>query len=214
MQQNGKTDAHEADLRVRKTRKLLQDALVSLMAERSFDSITIAAITERAMVNRATFYRHYRDKYHLSETVFQEALETMVKTAGTADEPLGTPDPKSPVFQEAWASLFNHVADNERLYRTLFNGGVNETFLRHIREYLVPMIKRRTEARIKLNQSVRGMPLPSTPPATDLPYIFAANLLIGNLAWWLEEGRGYERDDVIQWTRKFMRKGFPGLLGD
>lgn len=214
MQQNGKTDAHEPDLRVRRTRKLLQDALINLMTERSFDSITVAEITERAMVNRATFYRHFRDKYHLSETVFQEAVDTMMKTVGTPDEPLGTPDPESREFQEAWASLFNHVADNERLYRTLFNGGLNESFLRHVREHIIPIIKRRTEARIKLNQSLGGTPLPNKPPTSDLPYIFVANLLIGNLAWWLDEGTAYDRDEVIRWTRKFMRKGFPGLLGD
>lgn len=210
MQQNKKTDAHEADLRVRKTRKLLQDALIGLMAERSFDSITIADITKRAMVNRATFYRHYRDKYHLSEIVFKDAVDTMMKTVGSPDEPLPSPTPRE--VQKAWMSLFNHVADNEKLYRTLFGDGVYAGFRRHIREHMVSVVKRRTEARIKFEQSVHGTRLPKEPPATDLPYIFVTNLLIGNIAWWVDEGRGYGRDEVIEWTQRFIRKGFPAIL--
>ncbi|MBZ0292889.1 MAG: TetR/AcrR family transcriptional regulator, partial [Anaerolineae bacterium] len=51
------------DLRVRRTRKLLQQALIELTVERGFSEITVGDIAERAMGNRSTFYRHYLDKY-------------------------------------------------------------------------------------------------------------------------------------------------------
>jgi AraC-like DNA-binding protein len=50
------------DLRVRRTRKLLREALIELIGERSFDTITVGDISQRAMVSRAAFYRHYQDK--------------------------------------------------------------------------------------------------------------------------------------------------------
>lgn len=55
------------DLRVRRTRKLLWDALMELLGEsgRTFESLTVAEICERAMVHRTTFYKHFEDKYHL-----------------------------------------------------------------------------------------------------------------------------------------------------
>ncbi|HEX2906841.1 MAG TPA: TetR family transcriptional regulator, partial [Phototrophicaceae bacterium] len=53
------------DLRVRRTRKLLQQALIELTVEKGFAAVTVRDITERAMVNRSTFYRHYLDKYEL-----------------------------------------------------------------------------------------------------------------------------------------------------
>jgi AcrR family transcriptional regulator len=56
---------NEADPRVTRTRKLLQDALLELLAEKSFDSITVQDIAERSTINRATFYAHYVDKYEL-----------------------------------------------------------------------------------------------------------------------------------------------------
>lgn len=56
---------NEADPRVKRTRKLLQDALLELLAEKSFDAITVQDIADRSTINRATFYTHFADKYEL-----------------------------------------------------------------------------------------------------------------------------------------------------
>jgi AcrR family transcriptional regulator len=54
---------HEADPRVKRTRQLLLQAFTAVLAEkRSIPSITIRDITQRATVNRATFYAHFEDK--------------------------------------------------------------------------------------------------------------------------------------------------------
>src|SRR5258708_1039661 len=57
--------AQKEDLRVQRTRKLLQQALIELTVEMGFAAVTVRDITRRAMVNRSTFYRHYLDKYDL-----------------------------------------------------------------------------------------------------------------------------------------------------
>jgi AcrR family transcriptional regulator len=43
------------DPRVVRTRQLLRDALVSLIAEKGFDALTVQDIADRATLNRATF---------------------------------------------------------------------------------------------------------------------------------------------------------------
>ena len=53
------------DRRVRRTQKLLKESLVQLMSEKAFKDITIKDITERADLNRGTFYLHYSDTYDL-----------------------------------------------------------------------------------------------------------------------------------------------------
>lgn len=53
------------DLRARRTRKWLQDALLSLMREKPFRDITVTEIVERAEVSRAAFYLHFRSKEDL-----------------------------------------------------------------------------------------------------------------------------------------------------
>lgn len=67
------------DPRVRRTRKLLHDALHALMREKQFDQISVQDITERAMVNRATFYAHYHDKQALLKQVLITDFQTFMK---------------------------------------------------------------------------------------------------------------------------------------
>jgi AcrR family transcriptional regulator len=54
---------------------LLQEALIELAAERGFDAIAVGDIARRAGVNRATFYRHYQDKYDLAVVLREEKHE-------------------------------------------------------------------------------------------------------------------------------------------
>jgi AcrR family transcriptional regulator len=65
-------EANVDDLRVRRTRYLLQEKFWELLAEQSFQSITVQDITSRAMVNRATFYDHFVDKYALLQYSIRE----------------------------------------------------------------------------------------------------------------------------------------------
>jgi AcrR family transcriptional regulator len=66
--------AGKIDPRVKRTRKLIVDAFVSLQAEKSFDDITIQDITARATVNRATFYAHFPDKYALLDSLIRDGF--------------------------------------------------------------------------------------------------------------------------------------------
>lgn len=63
---------NQADPRVRRTRKLLQQALTDLLAEKSFHAINVQDVVDRATVNRATFYAHFPDKYALLDYVVGE----------------------------------------------------------------------------------------------------------------------------------------------
>lgn len=59
------TDGREpmqTDPRIIRTRKSVVDALLALMSEREIEKITVKDITQKADVNRATFYHHFKDK--------------------------------------------------------------------------------------------------------------------------------------------------------
>jgi AcrR family transcriptional regulator len=73
---------NQADPRVRRTRKLLQQALVDLLAEKSFHSISVQDVVDRATVNRATFYAHFPDKYSLMDYVVGEWFLEELSRAG------------------------------------------------------------------------------------------------------------------------------------
>jgi AcrR family transcriptional regulator len=67
------------DPRIRRTHALLGQALTDVLAEKSFQSISVQDITEKAGVNRTTFYLHFPDKYALLNynisQLFQQELE-------------------------------------------------------------------------------------------------------------------------------------------
>jgi hypothetical protein len=112
---------------------------------------------------------------------------------------------------KSWGVIFKHVADNARLYRTLFGSSGNAAFLRRIREHFASVVKERMEPRLEAGKpgAPRGM---TKKPASDLPYALAANVMIGTIVWWLEEGQDYDLDEVILLTREIMHDGFRRLL--
>ena len=98
------------NLRVKRTKILLRDALIALTEERGFDTLTIGELTERAMVSRAAFYRNYQDKYDLVEQIFEEAMSTLFEAIGEfgREHPL-----------DVWVRFFEQIAQYDQLYRAL-----------------------------------------------------------------------------------------------
>lgn len=66
------------DPRAIRTRQLIIDAFNALIATKDFNQMTIKEITERATINRATFYAHFLDKYELLDIVLSEQLEVLM----------------------------------------------------------------------------------------------------------------------------------------
>lgn len=84
-------EKHE-DPRITRTRAMLTTALGELMREKSFEAITVGEITERATLNRVTFYAHFQDKYALLEyavrQMIHEQINTQLADASYSDENL------------------------------------------------------------------------------------------------------------------------------
>ena len=68
------------DLRIIRTRKLLSNTLLDLMQEEPIEKISVIDLCTRAMVNRATFYAHFEDKYHLLNFALDELKDTLYES--------------------------------------------------------------------------------------------------------------------------------------
>ena len=62
------------DPRVKRTRELLVRAFNELLEEKGHSGLTVQEIAERATINRATFYAHFRDQHELFDYVISEAF--------------------------------------------------------------------------------------------------------------------------------------------
>ena len=63
------------DLRVQKTFALIHHAFTELMEERGFEGFTVAELCEKAMIRRATFYKHFPDKYQYFSFYMHEIIQ-------------------------------------------------------------------------------------------------------------------------------------------
>lgn len=77
------------DRRVRRTRRALHDALLTLMTEKSFDAVTVQDIIDRADVGRSTFYSHFTDKRDLLDSGFEDLNPAARSTSCSLSQRLG-----------------------------------------------------------------------------------------------------------------------------
>ncbi|MBO0793061.1 MAG: TetR/AcrR family transcriptional regulator [Ktedonobacteraceae bacterium] len=194
---------NSADLRARRTRKLLREALLELIEERGFDALTVGEIAERAMVSRSAFYRYYRDKYDLVERVFEEAMQILLSDVGhRSHDSLSHLDLGKVPTPERWVKLFEHFAEYERLYRILLSGKGSPWFATKMRSYLSEM---RSEHERKSASTVNGRrAVASYMSAGEYVPALIDALLIDTVTWWLEQGRPYPPKEIATYCWRLI----------
>ncbi|MBP3209850.1 MAG: TetR/AcrR family transcriptional regulator, partial [Oscillospiraceae bacterium] len=65
------------DRRVRRTKKLLTQALTELMQQKQIKDITVTELTEKADMNRGTFYLYYRDVFDMVEKIEDDMFSAL-----------------------------------------------------------------------------------------------------------------------------------------
>ncbi|ONI72955.1 TetR family transcriptional regulator [Actinosynnema sp. ALI-1.44] len=166
----------QQNLRVRRTRILLRDALVELIDERGFDRITVGELTTRAMVSRAAFYRNYRDKYHLAEQVFDDALDELMATA---------PDD----VPQLWTEFFDHVATYERLYKALLSRKAGTWFADTMRAKMASISAHHLTGKA----------------GNDLTPTVVGAVAVQAITWWLDHDRPCSARVIADRTAEMMR---------
>ncbi len=165
-----------SNVRVRRTQKLLREALIELIEERGFEALTIGELTERAMVSRAAFYRNYQDKYDLVEQIFEEAMSALLDAVAE----LGREHPP-----EIWVKFFEHIEQYERLYRALLGRKGSPWFVRKMRASLADLIKESGHLPHRPNASDRTIHTFTDEFVPDL----VSTMFVETITWWLEQGR-------------------------
>lgn len=76
---------NEDDLRVQRTRRLLQEAFIQLLVDHGYEKLTVREIAQQAQVGYKTFYRHYESKERLLEAVLQTLIQDFQQTVSGLD---------------------------------------------------------------------------------------------------------------------------------
>lgn len=113
----------EENRRKKITRKKIEDAFLSELETKSMEQVKITDICKRADVNRGSFYSNYMDIYDLADQIFfemQSEVETLYH-GKVMEDMLGE--------HSFFLSLFQHVRDNQALYKTCFKLGYDKRLI-------------------------------------------------------------------------------------
>jgi AcrR family transcriptional regulator len=182
-----KSDKQALDLRVRRTYKFLWDALMSLMRDKAFDSISVTDICERAMVHRTTFYKHYEDKNGLLFHGIQDELSTLFKSVDLAVE---IPVIEADEHTIRLIAVFEHVRVREAFFRLMLCGDGFSNFSSLLRKALAERLLLRFQ----------GEGVQMAMPMSLHTQLQAAGIVMA-ITWWLENGCPYtpiEMSDYIK----------------
>lgn len=185
---------NSVDLRVRRTQKLLWEALMALLAEQEFEAISIKDICELAMVHRTTFYKHYEDKYDLLGKGMREIYEALAVEADVPPDAFLARD-EPPVF----VKFFEHVEKHQRFYSLMLCGDGMSKFQGLLRIYLAELCE------IRLRKAARGMPATTVPIA--LLAQFCAGTVISATTWWLEHARPCSPRQMACYVKRLLQNG-------
>jgi AcrR family transcriptional regulator len=174
--QDGMTNNRKIDPRIERTREALRGALMALIEEKGFDALSVQDISERARLNRATFYLHYRDKQDLLIRTSEAVFDRLVAEAGPIDR--GNLAFEKPPQQVV--ILFQHLAKHRDFYRVVLGKSGVPALVARMREYLATF----TQQRIASLHSL----YPAAVPILDDMFIseYVAGALLGIIIWWLD----------------------------
>ena len=174
--------------RGRETQRALRDALMQLIVEKGFAQVTIKDITDRAAVERTTFYLHYADKRELFAQSQEQLIDELLGRDG------GDPASGDPIL---WA--FRHMAEHAAAYRALLTIG-DPALDGRLHAYVAAQIA------VGLRTRAGDGTLTGTPPR-DLLAQYYASALRGTAKWWLEQGMPHPPEEMARVFRNLLLGG-------
>jgi AcrR family transcriptional regulator len=189
------------DRRAVRSRRALREALIALILEKGYESITVQDITDRADLNRGTLYLHYRDKQDLllssSNEVYAELLAQFT--------PISARNMSMDIPERHLTIVFQHVAANADYYRVMLGQHGVPAFITRLRHLVSQVSLDRLQA---LQQLVAAKPFPA-----ELVGGFSGGAVIGVLEWWLENNMPMTPEELARSTLQLTVSGLYATLG-
>ena len=181
----------KTDLRIIKTKKILFDALLKLMKEKSFDKIKISDICEEALINRSTFYAHYEDKYELFVDLVEELKINLLKDLANTENIVFSKE----YVMEILSILIDHIDENSEIYNAIFYNNQNGI----LKDFLIDIIERDVSERLKNNSIISSVDMP-----IDIIVKFYAGGLINIGISWLTSKDKYTKEALLNYINKLI----------
>jgi AcrR family transcriptional regulator len=185
------------DRRSQRTQQALMDALISLLAVKSYNEISINDIIDRANVGRSTFYAHYQAKDDLLKSGFERVLDILIHQINTSAVDQG--------LRLDTTLFFRHAQGHYEIYRTLVWGSGFDVLTKDGHAALSAKFQE------SFTLLLSGRPEPSIPLAV-VSYSVAGTLLI-LLKWWLDNKMPYSPEYMDEIFQQLVLSSARKILG-
>jgi AcrR family transcriptional regulator len=189
------------DRRKQRTRDLLQRAMIELLKERGYDSITVQEIVDRANIGRSAFYLHFNNK----DELFVSCHEIVINEFHFG--------PLYPLTREEWllaeapqgmTSAYQHLEDVRAMLYPIFQDKDNLLTLRILRDWNAHEIE--TSLRTAFNEADSTIPL-------DVLAKYLAGAQIALVQWWLEKRQPHTPEKLAQIFYRLQRAAIRDAFG-
>ncbi|MDY6867560.1 MAG: TetR/AcrR family transcriptional regulator [Chloroflexota bacterium] len=190
------------DPRVRRTKNRLQKALMELIIEKGYQSLTVQEIVDRADVNRTTFYRQFQDKDDLMRFVIDDMVDQILTEL---EKPKGQKKYDFTfVTAKQLAGLFKCAAKHKDLFKALVNEKGTPAFHYHFIKTFETVLHKRIE------QS--GINMDRFPIPISMVVTYLTNAYVAVLNWWLSHHDEYSAEFVAEKIVELMLDGIYNFL--
>jgi AcrR family transcriptional regulator len=176
------------DRRVRRTRRVLIEALVALILEKGYSKLTVQDIIDRADVSRSTFYAHFRDREALLVACFDNLRDELRQEVEAATQGASLPDPARPA-----AAIFAHARRRRPVYRALCGRQGGTTVLGHLHG----LVRELLQEQLQPHAAADGSDVP-----VEVVAEFHASATVGLLSWWVRRDFPYEPSELAGMYRR------------
>lgn len=184
------------DRRVIRTRGLLQHALISLILEKDYETITVEDICTAANVGRSTFYAHYTSKDDLKRRGLEEHLRALLAAPKMQTATVGGTHDHRLSFSLA---LLQHAREHRALYRALVRNRGGAIGLNAIRRVVADLVRE------ELDTGPDGKPPDDVAHEVTVQYLVGAYMSV--LTWWLDGGAKLPAERVDALFRRLANSG-------
>ena len=186
------------DRRVARTRKLLQQALFKLTAEKGYAAVTVEEICREADVGRSTFYTHYPDKDCLRKATIGEHMKALQTRGAERHAPRNA---KGFSFS---GPVFEHARATRQMHRTLM-GGKKREMPEEIRDWISGQVRRELA---NIQASDKGG------ARLEIATRFIVGAFFEVMHWWLEEDTELSPAEIDQMFLQLTFQGVNAVLAD
>ncbi|ASZ06943.1 MULTISPECIES: TetR/AcrR family transcriptional regulator [Enterococcus] len=192
------------DLRVKRTHKMIIEAFIRLVEEKGYDNVTVQDIADEAMINRATFYAHFKDKQDLYEQIFEMAINAFTSVLDLEQLVHGNRIKVKQIIA-ALTNIYKNIQERKAFFLTIMDGSSNELLRKKLEELLYNKYANIFN-RLKITENELEVPI-------DFIIEYMTSIFIGTLHWWITSDTNMSAEQLAALVVKLVGNGHLTVLG-